>query len=260
MTAPSDHSAPAKRARIHERVCRILLKRIIRGEIPIGAKLSTERALAAEFQVNRATVREALRYLENLELIAIRQGDGAYVKNFQESGNLETAKALMHVDDAMRFEVLTAILEVRRISSPEVAYAAALRRSPDHLAQLQQVALHSPDLPILERDKRVHHIIGLASGNILQVLMTNFYEEFFYEFGHLYFEDRANMERSEAFHRDIYQAIREQNAGVARDIMRDVLQYAEQAVLKELERNAVTGSVAIGGYSYAKDQDYWSNQ
>ena len=260
MATTIDDQNAVKRPRVHEQVIHVLLKRIIRGELPVGAKLSTERALSAEFQVNRATVREALRYLENLELIAIRQGDGAYVKNFQESGNLETAKALMHVDDAMRFEVLTAILEVRRISSPEVAYAAALRRSPDHLAQLQQVALHSPDLPILERDKRVHHIIGLASGNILHILMTNFYEDFFYDFGYLYFQNDRNIKRSEAFHRDIYHAIRDQNAGMARDIMRDVLQYAEQAVLEEIERKAVTGLVTSGGLSYTKDKSDWSNQ
>jgi GntR family transcriptional regulator, transcriptional repressor for pyruvate dehydrogenase complex len=247
-------------ARINERVTRTLLKQIMRGELPAGSKLTTERALAAEFQVNRATVREALRYLENLELIAIRQGDGAYVKNVLESGNLETAKAMMEVDDAMRLEVLTALLEVRRINSPAVAYAAALKRSPDHLAQLQQVALHSPDLPILERDKDVHHIIGLASGNILQVLMTNFYEDFFYDFGHLYFQNDQNSKRSEAFHRDIYQAIHDQNAGMARDIMRDVLQYAEQAILEEIERHAVTGSVTSGGHLYPKDKPYWSNQ
>ena len=245
MTTTIEHQASAKRPRVHEQLIHVLLKRIIRGEMAVGAKLSTERALAAEFQVNRATVREALRYLENLDLIAIRQGDGAYVKNFLQSRNPETAKALMHVDDAMRYEILTAILEVRRINSPEVAYAAALKRSPAHLQQLEKVACHSPDIPILERDKSVHHIIGIACGNILQVLMTNFYEDFFYDFGHLYFQSDQNITRSEAFHRDIYDAIREQNAGMARDIMRDVLQYAENAVLETSARNAVTKYVAV---------------
>jgi len=260
MTANSNHHAPEKRARMHERVSRVLLQRIIRGTLPVGSKLSTERALAAEFQVNRATVREALRYLENLELIAIRQGDGAYVQSFLESGNLEMAKALMHVDETMRREVLSAILEVRRINSPEVAYAAALRRSSVHLKQLEQAALHSPNLPILERDKRVHHIIGLASGNILQILMTNFYEDFFYSFGHLYFGNEKNRHRSQVFHRDIYHAICEQNAGVARDIMQDVLQYAEHAVLEEIESKAVTGSVAAGGYPRHRNSPNWLNQ
>lgn len=241
MTQTIQNQRTDKRPRIHERVIRVLLTRIIRGEMPVGAKLATERALAAEFQVNRATVREALRYLENLKLIAIRQGDGAYVKNYLESGNLETAKAMVHVDDATRLEVLSAILEIRRINSPEVAYAAALKRSPVHLQQLEKTVLHSPDLPVLERDKRVHHIIGLASGNILQILMTNFYEEFFYYFGHLYFENNANINRSEAFHRDIYHAICDQNASVAREMMRDVLLYAEEAIYRAIEIPAPAG-------------------
>lgn len=241
MNTAIDSQTSVKRPRIHEQVIRVLLKRIIRGEIPVGSKLSTERALAAEFQVNRATVREALRYLENLELITIRQGDGAYVKNFLESGNLETTKAVMHVDEAMRREVLSAILEVRRINSPEIAYAAALRRSSVHLQQLEKTALHSPDLPVLERDKHVHHIIGLASGNIVQILMTNFCESFFYDFGDLYFKNHQNIKRSRRFHQDIYHAIHDQNAGVAREIMRGVLHYAEQAIYRAIDIPAPAG-------------------
>jgi DNA-binding FadR family transcriptional regulator len=90
--------------------------------------------------------------------------------------------------------------------------------------------------------------------------MTNFYEDFFYEFGHLYFENRANIARSEAFHQAIYHAIREQNAGVARDIMRDVLQYAEQAIYQEIKQDAETRSIAGGETPHAGKDDYWSNQ
>jgi DNA-binding FadR family transcriptional regulator len=122
------------------------------------------------------------------------------------------------------------------------------------------VALDRPDLSILERDKRVHHVIGLAGGNIVQILMTNFYEDFFYEFGHLYFENDTNIARSEAFHQDIYHAIREQNAGVARDIMRDVLQYAEQAICREIKRDAEPRPIAAGETPYTGKEVYWSNQ
>lgn len=260
MTVTSHHPTPEKRARMHERVSRILLQRIIRGELRVGTKLATERALAIEFQVNRATVREALRYLENLELVAIRQGDGAYVKSVLESGNLETAKAVMHVDDAMRFDVLTALLEVRRINGPEVAYAAALKRSSAHLQQLEQVTRHRPDMPILERDKRVHRIIGQASGNMLQILMTNFFEDFFDAFGPPYFDQKKNCQRTEKFHWDIYHAIRDQNAGMARDMMRDVLQYAEQAVLEEIGKKAKAGAETIEENFYGIDNHNWSNQ
>jgi GntR family transcriptional repressor for pyruvate dehydrogenase complex len=219
----------------------VLLNKIFRGDIAVGEKLPTERTLAREFQVNRATVREALRYLENLELVAIRQGDGAYARHFLESSNLETAKAMMQVDPALRLEVLTAVLEIRRINSPEVAYFAALKRSPDQLRRLEEMAYPRKDITILERDKTVHRLIGLASGNILHILMTNFCQDFFDDFGHLYFGKDANAQRSEQFHRDIFQAIRDQNAGVAREVMQDVLQYAERAVFEEIKRESASG-------------------
>ncbi|MDJ0809349.1 MAG: FadR/GntR family transcriptional regulator [Desulfobacterales bacterium] len=230
MTNQPGYHHPARRTRIHEQITRKLLRQIIRGELAVGAKLPTERTLARTFAVNRATVREALRYLENLELVAVRQGDGAYVRSFLESGNLQIAKDLIQVDRAMRQEVLTALMEVRRNNLPAVAYAAALRRSPAQLQQLEKAALHSPDQTVMARDQQVHRIIARASGNILNVLLINFCEDFFDAFGDLYFGSARHCRRSEAFHRDICEAIAQQNAGHARDIMRDVLQYAETAV------------------------------
>ncbi|NMD40063.1 MAG: winged helix-turn-helix transcriptional regulator, partial [Deltaproteobacteria bacterium] len=52
------------RSRLYERVAAIILKRIIKGEIPVGDKLPTERNLAVSFDVNRSTIREALKKLE----------------------------------------------------------------------------------------------------------------------------------------------------------------------------------------------------
>ncbi len=128
----------------------MLLGRIFRGEMTAGAKLPTERALARAFAVNRATVREALRYLENLELIAVRQGDGNYVQDFLASGNLQVAKEMIQVDGHRRQEVLAALMEVRRNNLPEMAYAAALRRTPAQLRQLEKTARQSPVLGHLQ--------------------------------------------------------------------------------------------------------------
>jgi DNA-binding FadR family transcriptional regulator len=234
MTAGTDGMLSSQHTRTNEQVSRVLFRQILRGEIAVGAKLPTERRLAQAFQVNRATVREALRYLENLELIAVRQGDGAYVRNYLESGNLEIAKALVRVDATARREVLTALLEVRRTHTPQAAYTAALRRTSEHLRQLEQAALHRPDLAVIERDQQVHHIIALASGNILNVLLNNFFKDCFYDTGALYFRTARHRRRSERFHRDIYAAIADQNAGQAREIVHEVLRYAEKALLKEI--------------------------
>lgn len=234
MSMAPNQAVPIKKPRIHEQVIDILLRRMVRGEYPVGGKLPTERAMAAEFGVNRTTVREALRHLENLELIAVRQGDGARVRDYRDSGNLQTAKALMGVDGAMQKEVLSAVLEVRRMLCPEIAYLAALRRSEAHLKQLWRVAFEAPELSIMERDKRVHRVIGQASGNLIYLLNTNFYESFFDYAEDLYFADPDNAKRSERFHSDIYTAIAKQNASDAREVMGEVLTYAEREIYAAL--------------------------
>jgi GntR family transcriptional regulator, transcriptional repressor for pyruvate dehydrogenase complex len=240
MPSTSDKVIAIRRARIHEQVIDILLRRMVRGEYPVDSKLPTERALAAEFGVNRTTVREALRHLENLELITVRQGDGAYVQDYRESGNLQTAKALFQVDAAMQREILTAVLEVRRMVCPEIAYMAALRRTDAHLTQLRRMAWEAPQLSIMERDKQVHRHIGRASGNLIYVLNTNLYEDFFEYAEDLYFADPGNARRSERFHREIYTAIEKQNASDAREVMAAVLAYAEQAVYAAMARKERT--------------------
>src|SRR5918995_719257 len=56
-----------------------LKQRIDRGELPAGTRLPSEPELAAELQVSRATLREALRAMELRGLLRRRQGSGTFV-------------------------------------------------------------------------------------------------------------------------------------------------------------------------------------
>ena len=75
MTAKKVFSQPLTRSRLHEEIVTIIQKQIMNGTITPGSKLPSEREMAETFSVNRATVREALRKLENLDLVEIRHGD-----------------------------------------------------------------------------------------------------------------------------------------------------------------------------------------
>src|SRR5262245_31745027 len=70
---------PALRRRVHEDIAEQLRDAILDGRFPVGAKLPPERELAHEFQVNRTSIREAIKVLEGLRLVRVRQGDGATV-------------------------------------------------------------------------------------------------------------------------------------------------------------------------------------
>jgi DNA-binding FadR family transcriptional regulator len=183
--------------------------------------------MAETFNVNRTTLREALRKLENLELLEIRHGDGVYAKNFLESGNLDLIKAAISMDEDN--VTLFNVLEARRFVVPGMAYLAAQRRTTADLDELEQVIFHQ-DLTMLERDIKVHQMIARATHNMLCTIFLNFFNQLFREYGYLYFDDERNIEYSRTFHREIFEAISNQQAEVARRIMQDVLLYAEQAV------------------------------
>jgi DNA-binding FadR family transcriptional regulator len=68
-----------------------LRRRILSGELAPGMRLPAERDLAKEWNVNRHTLREALRLLEAQGLLLSRQGSGATIQDFRNHGRMELA-------------------------------------------------------------------------------------------------------------------------------------------------------------------------
>jgi len=227
MSISAVFARPITHSRLHEEIVTIIQKQIMNGTIIPGTKLPPEREMAETFNVNRTTLCEALRKLENLELLEIRHGDGVYAKNFLESGNLDLIKAAVSMDEDN--VTLFNVLEARRFVVPGMAYLAAQRRTTADLDELEQVIFHQ-DLTMLERDIKVHQMIARTTHNMLCTIFLNFFNQLFREYGYLYFDDERNIEHSRTFHREIFEAISNQQAEVARCVMQDVLLYAEQAV------------------------------
>ncbi|MGO8717290.1 MAG: FadR/GntR family transcriptional regulator [Smithella sp.] len=232
MTAKKVFAQPITRSRLHEEIVTIIQKQIMNGAIPPGSKLPPEREMAQTLNVNRATVREALSKLKNLDLIEIRHGDGLYAKNYLESGNLDLIKAALDMDEHK--EIMSNLLEARRFIVPQVAYVAAQRRTATDLKELKEV-ISRKDLNMLERDIKVHQIIARATHNLICIIGLNYFNQIFHDYGYLYFDNERNVERSRVFHREIYEAIKAKKPREARRIMHDVLIYAEDAVKASLD-------------------------
>ena len=58
----------------YELVTEQLLRAINMGRIAVGEKLPSERSMAEQFQVSRATVREAVRALETSGILEVKKG------------------------------------------------------------------------------------------------------------------------------------------------------------------------------------------
>lgn len=210
-----------------------IINKILSGILPPGEKLPPERDMSLQMNVNRHTLREALRKLETLGLISIRQGDGIYVRDFRESGNLELLKHMLYLRRDITSEIMKSILEIRRFISPEMAYRAAINRTDEEAEHLK--SLLKQELPVEEKDLAIHQSIARGSGNLLYIFILNFFNDIFRDFGTLYFSFKENQAASEKFHKNIIKAITEKNPDTAKKIMNDILLYAEKVTLKYME-------------------------
>jgi GntR family transcriptional repressor for pyruvate dehydrogenase complex len=220
---------PVTKSRLHEEIVTQIQRKIVAGEFAIGEKLPPERDIAQRLQVNRATLREALKKLELLGLVEIRHGDGIYVQNYIESGNLELLRTIIYMNDVISLDVLKNILEIRKILVPEMAYLAARHRTEAELKEMEDT-LKSGEKSVLERDLQVHHIIARASRNLLYIFILNFFNQLFRDYGYLYFSNPANEKHSGKFHSEIYEAVARREGEKARKIMKDVLVYTEKQI------------------------------
>ena len=81
----ADIFSPIQSESIAQSVVRQIEEALLSGVLIEGGKLPTERELAAQLNVSRPKVRDALQELEKRELISIRHGDGAYVQQLTGS-------------------------------------------------------------------------------------------------------------------------------------------------------------------------------
>jgi len=219
---------------LSDEVASQIITRIISGELIPGEKLPPEREISEKMRVNRHTLREAMRKIESLGLLSVRQGDGIYIKDYRDSGNLELLKHIIYRKKDKTPGVFKDILEIRRIISPEMAEKAALFRTDADITAIKMI-INSPG-SLIEKDLAIHQAIAKAGDNIFYLFVLNFFNDIFKDFGHLYFSVEENRKVTVKFHTDITKAIISCDGKSAKKIMNEILVYAEKKILTYLER------------------------
>lgn len=130
--APAPGSRPPRK-RLHEEIVGQIRALIARGELKSGDKLPPERRLAETFGVSRHCLREAIRALEQQQIVTCRLGDGTYILSEPEENMIEPLAALIE----QRRDKLREILEFRRLLEPQIASLAAEHVTDQDLALLR---------------------------------------------------------------------------------------------------------------------------
>jgi GntR family transcriptional repressor for pyruvate dehydrogenase complex len=164
-----------ERQRIAEEVAQRLRHKILDGTYRAGQKLPPERALAQELGVNRSTLREALKSLEQVGLVNIRQGDGTRVQDFLRTAGLELLVPLIAQGESTSLGIVRDLMEFRQIIGREVAHLAAERAGAKHLRRLASIAEREALTAdaALANDLDFYLELARAANNIVFVLLLN---------------------------------------------------------------------------------------
>lgn len=142
---------------------------ITSSDLGDGGQLPTERALAERLGIGRRVLRAALDVLEEEGLLWRRQGKGTFIGQPPDPHGKIAADIVQAVD-------AEAIMEARLCVEPALAALAAIRATPEDIAQMRRLVEHIGLSPATETaelwDGALHRMIAQVAGN--PILLTAF--------------------------------------------------------------------------------------
>lgn len=222
-------------------VARSIEARIVSGEIAPGDPLPSEAGLASTLGVNRSTVREAIRVLEQNGFVRREVGRRKLLASIPHSGDISRRLTAAMVLHQVTFEELW---ETLYALEPAAAAAAALRSDDAVLADLARnieatrTALHDIDR-LTQLDIEFHDLVAHATRNrAIQMARAPLGPLFYPPF--LQVMSRLNAgERLLVAHEAIFTAIRDGEGQRAREWMeKHILDFKRGYELANLDMAA----------------------
>ncbi len=169
-------SVKRTRERAAVRVARKLVSEIRRRRLRPGTPLFSEHRMVEKFGVARATVREALRFLELQGALRIKAGPGG--------GPIVSVPGADHLASVLSLHLQFAdasfrsVVDARRAIYPVLASQAAENASREDIATLQQsiarihTCVHDSEL-FKDEARRFMSLVAAASGNRVLALLVD---------------------------------------------------------------------------------------
>jgi GntR family galactonate operon transcriptional repressor len=212
---------PRRPQRLATAVVSDLADRIVAGEFAIGAPLPIEPVLCERFAVSRTTIREAVKALEAMRLVEVRQGSGTSVRS-REGWNLldqTVLAALVAHDDNL--DILDEIISLRCQLEGTMAGRAATRLDEEQRSSLSELLAQldattdDPD-QYLDLDVAFHDVIMNASASPLsRAVIATLNTQAFGSGPYIGRPTTADREKSNVGHRKIFDALITRDADAA---------------------------------------------
>jgi GntR family transcriptional repressor for pyruvate dehydrogenase complex len=203
----------AKSNKISEHIIEQIRRAIFEGRLKPGDRLPPEKELIKNFEVSKATLREALRSLEVLGFLGIRKGasGGPYVTEVDMKKARDSFTNFLHFKNLS----LRSLSEVRILLEPYIAEKAATAITEEDLKRLEKLLNEESDyvlknnVPIESRKNEIefHRIIASVTGNPILIFILDFVENLLIDTKDILQPSKEFSQKVLNAHRRIYKGI-----------------------------------------------------
>lgn len=246
-----------ERKSLPELISEQIQRHILKGIFKPGEKLPPERELARMLNVTRTTLREALKKLEGVKLVLIRQGDGITVQDFRKSDNLFILKELLFEGERVDGNILQNLLEARKIFLVPMTRLALERADSDDKKEYERLVkeleenLANVEL-IQELDFNCFELLARASGNLVFVFIFNSIKGIYFFHRELFqnlYSDPLNVLK---VHRAILAALKGRKKKNALMVLENFLDEPVRAIRQIISNSEVGHENKKGNKNYGK--------
>jgi DNA-binding FadR family transcriptional regulator len=151
--------------------------KILSGTFRPGDRLPPERELAEQLQVNRSSLREGLKKLEQLRLIKIQQGSGITVRS-PEDASFDLVWSMLFPEGRPNLPRIRDLLELREALMPGILRLAVERADPGEIENTIRSIERSADPELSDEEfakilRELNDRLARMSGNQILMLLSN---------------------------------------------------------------------------------------
>jgi GntR family transcriptional repressor for pyruvate dehydrogenase complex len=210
------------------------IERLIADELKPGDRVPPERQLAEMFNVSRSSIRDGIHTLEIAGLLERRQGAGTVVRELSASSVVNPLSSVL----VGKRQLVSELLDVRKMLEPGLAARAAANASPDDLAELEEILRRQREKvargePTIDEDSEFHYAIALAANNSVILKVLDVLMDLLRDTRERSLQVEGRLQRSFAGHRQILSALKRRDPEAADKAMRKHLQDIEEIVLQK---------------------------
>jgi GntR family transcriptional repressor for pyruvate dehydrogenase complex len=189
-----------------------------------GDRLPSERELSIMFNVNRSSLREAVRILSTLRILEAKIGSGIYLKDPDLDASFELIYLQNDLGMGIKNHDIRDSLEIRYVLEMYSVRTICLRRDDVELSPLLNIldeykVLDSNVASHEQYDRKFHLELARTSGNQLLVRLLNSLYSFSLPRREKYFQEEVRRRRSYEDHMAIVDALKTRDLVQAEAIM-----------------------------------------